>query len=291
LLGPNLNADTELELAAVEFPIPNLKGEEEKVCPPPTLNPLPVFAPGLAPGLDQLQNNIAQINSSFALSYSLKKTGVKLKRNREVLVFFWHPVIQETAERKLPQKMFFHDKMERKNHQLLMAWAERRRQIFKCYHTHSIKGTLLTGKGEPKADREKVGLFLDNEKGCGRDSGNEGNNCGLEGFDPRDVEASGKGSPNIVVFGLFLRPGVENKAGVDVLIDSLSHSSVLPELIEGSPTRSSPVNKPNVLAGLEVEGVSTESSGSRKIDEKYPGPNEDFNCPLPILPAVKVSPG
>lgn len=72
---------------------------------------------------------------------------------------------------------------------------------------------------------------------------------------------------------------------------SLSHSSVLPELIEGSPTRSSPVNKPNVLAGLEVEGVSTESSGSRKIDEKYPGPNEDFNCPLPILPAVKVSSG
>lgn len=61
---------------------------------------------------------------------------------------------------------------------------------------------------------------MDNEKGCGRDSDNEGNNCGLEGFDARDVEASGKGSPNIVVFGLFLRPGVENKAGVDVLIES-----------------------------------------------------------------------
>ena len=57
-------------------------------------------------------------------------------------------------------------------------------------------------------------------KGCGWDSDNDGNNCGLEIFDPWDVEASGRGSPNIVVFGLFLRPGVENKAGVDVLIES-----------------------------------------------------------------------
>lgn len=34
----------------------------------------------------------------------------------------------KTAERKLPQKMFFHDKMERKNHQLLMAWVAKENQ-------------------------------------------------------------------------------------------------------------------------------------------------------------------
>lgn len=60
---------------------------------------------------------------------------------------------------------------------------------------------------------------MDNEKGWGRDSDNEGNNCGLEGFDFWDVEVFGKGLLNIVVFGFFLRLGVENKVGVDVLIE------------------------------------------------------------------------
>ena len=64
---------------------------------------------------------------------------------------------------------------------------------------------------------------------------------------------------------------------------SLSHSSDLPELVEASARRSSSLDKPNVLEGLEVEGISLESSRSRRIDEKYPGPNEDPNCPLPTL--------
>ena len=64
---------------------------------------------------------------------------------------------------------------------------------------------------------------------------------------------------------------------------SLSHSSDLPELVEASARRSSPLDKPNVREGLEFEGVSLESSRSRRIDEKYPGPNEDPNCPFPTL--------
>ena len=48
------------------------------------------------------------------------------------------------------------------------------------------------------------------------------NNCGLDVLAPLDVEASvmGNGSPNIDVLGLLLIPGVENKAGVEVLIES-----------------------------------------------------------------------
>lgn len=64
---------------------------------------------------------------------------------------------------------------------------------------------------------------------------------------------------------------------------SLSHSSDLPELVEASARRSSPLDKPNVRESLEVEGVSLESSRSRRIEEKYPGPNEDPNCPFPTL--------
>lgn len=64
---------------------------------------------------------------------------------------------------------------------------------------------------------------------------------------------------------------------------SPSHSSDLPELVEPSARWSSPLDKPNVREGLEVEGVSEESSRSRRIDEKYPGPNDDPNCPLPTL--------
>ena len=64
---------------------------------------------------------------------------------------------------------------------------------------------------------------------------------------------------------------------------SLSHSSDLPKLVEASARRSSPLDKPNVREGLEVEGVSLKSSRSRRIDEKYPGPNEDPDCPFPTL--------
>lgn len=48
------------------------------------------------------------------------------------------------------------------------------------------------------------------------------NNCGLDASDPPDVEASvvSNGSPNIEVLGLLLIPEVENKAGVEVLIES-----------------------------------------------------------------------
>ncbi len=80
----------------------------------------------------------------------------------------------------------------------------------------------LTGMGDPKAATEKEGLFAGNENGCGRDSDNGINNCGRDVFEPPDAEASvvGNGSPNIDVFGLLLIPGVENKAGVEVLIES-----------------------------------------------------------------------
>lgn len=81
---------------------------------------------------------------------------------------------------------------------------------------------VLTGRGEPKAATEKEGLFAGNENGCGRDSDSGINNCGLDVFEPPDVEASvvGNGSPNIDMLGLLLIPGVENKAGVEVLIES-----------------------------------------------------------------------
>lgn len=179
----------------------------------------------------------------------------------------------------------------------------------------------MGGRGEPKAATEKDGLFLGNEYGCGRDSDNGLNSCGLDVVAPPDVEASDtdNGSPKIDVLGLLLNPEVENKAGVEVLIESdllmscllvctlersssttvpnicatsssfldfgtsLSHSSDLSELVEASARRSSSLDKPNVREVLEVEGVSLESSRSRRIDEKYPGPNEDPNCPFPTL--------
>lgn len=85
----------------------------------------------------------------------------------------------------------------------------------------TFKLEVLTGMGEPKAATEKEGLLAGNENGCGRDSGS-GVNCGLDVFVPPDVEASvvGNGSPNIDMLGLLLIPGVENKAGVEVLIES-----------------------------------------------------------------------
>jgi len=48
------------------------------------------------------------------------------------------------------------------------------------------------------------------------------NSCGLDVLAPLDVEASDitNGSPNIEVLGLLLTPEVENKAGVEVLIES-----------------------------------------------------------------------
>lgn len=72
---------------------------------------------------------------------------------------------------------------------------------------------------------------------------------------------------------------------------SLSHSSDLPELVEGSARRSSLLDNPNVREGLDVEGASLESSRSRRRDEKYPGPNEDPNCPLPTLFFAETSCG
>lgn len=72
---------------------------------------------------------------------------------------------------------------------------------------------------------------------------------------------------------------------------SLSNSSDLAELVDGSPKRSNPLDKPNVREGLEVEGVSLDISRSRKTEEKYPGPNEDLNCPLPTLLVVETSDG
>jgi len=72
---------------------------------------------------------------------------------------------------------------------------------------------------------------------------------------------------------------------------TLSNSSDLAELVEASPTRSFPLDDPNVREGLEVEGTSRDSSRSRKIDEKYPGPNEDLNCPLPTFAVTETSVG
>jgi len=48
------------------------------------------------------------------------------------------------------------------------------------------------------------------------------NSCGLDVLAPPDDEAShvDNGSPNIEVLGLLLTPEVENKAGVEVLIES-----------------------------------------------------------------------
>ena len=85
-----------------------------------------------------------------------------------------------------------------------------------------LKPKALTGRGEPKAATEKEGLFLGNEYGCGRDSDNGLNSCGLDVVAAPDVEASVSynGSPNIDVLGLLLSPEVENKPGVEVLIES-----------------------------------------------------------------------
>ena len=98
---------------------------------------------------------------------------------------------------------------------------------FKIQFLHSpmtvpLKPEALTGRGEPKAATEKEGLFLGNEYGCGRDSDNGLNSCGLDVVAAPDVEASVSynGSPNIDVLGLLLSPEVENKAGVEVLIES-----------------------------------------------------------------------
>ena len=86
----------------------------------------------------------------------------------------------------------------------------------------SLNLKTLTGKGEPKAATEKEGLFLGNEYGCGRDSDNGLNSCGRDVFASPAVEAlvMGDGSPNIEVLGLLLIPEVENKAGVEVLMES-----------------------------------------------------------------------
>lgn len=72
------------------------------------------------------------------------------------------------------------------------------------------------------------------------------------------------------------------------ILSLLLYFFVFFELIEGLFIWLFLVNKLNVFVGFEVEGVLIESLGFCKIDEKYFGLNEDFNCLLFILLVVKV---
>lgn len=86
---------------------------------------------------------------------------------------------------------------------------------------NDLKFKVFIGRGELKVVIEKDGLFLGNEYGCGRDLDNGLNSCGLDVVVFFDVEVFDidNGFSNIDVLGFFLNFEVENKVGVEVLIE------------------------------------------------------------------------